>query len=123
MQKHQVEINLTKLKEIVGKKWGSENKDKFFRTYTDKSGVVNTILTADLNLTEPKYATKGDGSKIESDKAVLHDTGFLQVSEKVGDEWENANFGNLKQWVDKVDTTPPSRHDGVDDINPEDIPF
>ncbi len=121
MQKHQVEINLTKLKEIVGKKWGSENKDKFFRTYTDKNGVENTILTADLNLTEPKYATKADGSKIESQTSVLHDTGFLQVSEKVGDEWENANFGNLKQWADKVDTTPPSQAN--DDINPSDIPF
>ena len=107
MQKHQVEINLTKLKAVVGKKWAGSNKDKFFRTYTDKNGVENTILIADCNITEPKYKTKGDGSKIESDKAVLHDTGFLQVSEKNGDQWENETFGNLVRWIDKVDMTPP----------------
>jgi len=121
MQKHQLEINLTKLKEVVGKKWNGANKDKFFRTYTDKNGVENTILIADCNVTEPKYKTKSDGSKIESDKAILHDTGFLQVSEKNGDQWENENFGSLVRWIDKVDTTP--QHDGVDEINPEDVPF
>jgi len=111
MQKHQVEINLTKLKEAVGKYWGHENKDKYFRTYTDQSGVEQTILIADCNITDPKYATKKDGSKIESETSVLHDTGFMQISEKVGEEWTNTNFASLKRWVEKVDTTPPTEQE------------
>ena len=133
MQKHQIEINLTRLKEIVGEYWDKENKDKYFRTYENKEGKSITVLTADLNMTEPKYAEKKDGSRIESATAVLHETGFAQVSEKVGEEWRNENFASVKRWIDKVDTTPPvdegekmfnelgSKDDGV--INASDIPF
>jgi hypothetical protein len=134
MQKHQLEIDLTVLKELVGKYWASDSKDKRFRTYEDKNGKSHTIFTTDLLITEPKYKTKGDGSKIESDRAVLHDTGFAQVSEKNGDDWENFNFARLSRWIDKADTTNQisknvDKADGTDiqypedEINPEDIPF
>ena len=65
-------------------------------------------MSVDCILTEPKYKLKNDGSHIESDKAVLHSTGFVQVSHKDGEEWVNDTFGNLEKWVDKTDTTPPS---------------
>ena len=123
MKKHQLEINLTALKKIVAEKWNSADKDKFFRSYENKAGEKQDILIADLCMPEPKYVEKADGTKVESDTAVLHNTGFAQVSEKVGEDWKNDNFANLKQWKDKVDTTPPAKEESSDAINPDDIPF
>lgn len=108
MQKHQLEIDLTVLKELVTKYWKSEQKEKYFRSYTDKNGKLHNLMTTDLCLMTPKYALKGDGSKIETATRVLHDSGFAQVSEKVDGAWVNQNFAKLKLWMEKVDTTPPS---------------
>jgi len=124
MNKHQIEIDLTVLKELVIKYWTSEAKEKYFRSYTDKNGKLHNIITAELCLPEPRYAEKADGSKIESETSVLQNTGFCQISEKVGDEWMNQNFARLQQWVTKVDMTPPNKQLPIGEtINPSDIPF
>lgn len=128
--RHSLDIDLTKLKEVVKKYWSNpEDQKKFFHTYTDKDNVKHTILRAGLVMHEPKYSEKADGSKIESQSGVLHDTGFASVSKKVGDEYETVYFGDAKRWIDKVDTTPPqddnqtSPDDGGNTINVDDIPF
>lgn len=129
MIKHQIEIDLTVLKELVAKYWNSPSKEKRFKSYKDKTGKVHNLLTADLCLSEPRYAEKADGSKIETATSVLHDTGFAQLSEKVDDEWVNENFAKLKQWVAKVDTTnklkkedqPAPQDEDVIDV--DSIPF
>lgn len=128
MIKHQIEIDLTVLKELVAKYWNSPSKEKRFKSFKDKTGKVHNLLVADLCMPEPRYAEKADGSKIETATSVLQDTGFVQLSEKVGDEWVNENFAKLKQWVAKVDTTPPQAvkeeiQYPEDEINPADIPF
>lgn len=123
MDKHQIEIDLTVLKQIVAEYWQNpEKKEKYFRSYQDSNGTTHNIITADLCLMTPKYAEKGDGSKIESETAILHNTGFAQFSEKQGEEWVNKNFARVKKWIDKVDTTPPQPVE-TQEINPDDIPF
>lgn len=122
MQKHNIDIDLTVLKELVAKYWQSEQREKFFRSYEDKDGKNHNILRAEIAIFEPKYATKADGSKIESESSVLHNTGVIQVSENVNDEWQNHNFGRLQRWITKVDMTPPNKED-EDVINVDNIPF
>ena len=123
MQKHLIDIDLTVQKELVAKYWRSDQKDKYFRSYVDKDGKTHNILRAEIAIFEPTYAKKGDGSKIESEKAILHDTGMAQISEKVNDEWQNYNFARLQQWIDKVDTTPPSQDPITEDELADSIPF
>ena len=124
MKKHNIDIDLTVLKEIVATLWQNpEKKEQFFRTYEDKNGKTHNILKAEIALFGPKYAEKADGSKIESETAILHSKGMAQVSEKNGEEWVNHNFARLQQWIDKVDTTPPSQDPITEDELADSIPF
>ena len=125
MEQEQIDINLTELKKAVAMFWADpELKEKTFYKNNNGDDIMRTRVAR-----KDEVAKKKDGSVIESETSVLHNTGFGGVSKQVGEnEWENYNFINMSKWEDKgatqsIDDVITDNVPEEEDINPEDIPF
>lgn len=135
MEKYQVDINLTVLKEVVAELWSDpELKSKFFKEFENKDGKTQTILRAELPLFGEKVVLKGDETPVQSDTAVLNRIGHIQTSINKDGEWDNKKVADVTVWRDKDGVDQENNYEAREskseddytsdgEINVEDIPF